>query len=407
MLAGRPSLHGCRSHGDHLAREADLMTGRLTLQRPVLAALLTLVMLTPLLAAVPQSAAQRGTECSPTLPVSERAASRMLKRERPFTPGELAVFHSWEHPDWADVPLPESADGPAPGETETREALRDLLTRRFPCAPEQVQDGLAIYGDPVARQKLPDPTLRAALAALVGTHGEPAILYLLFEAPVSSIHFGVGLMVEDGGVSFRSASTWIAPDGTQQIVFDRTYRFSHFGAFSALLFHEALHVGMDDEGAGEIEEVIALSLEALVYMEMLLADPEIAHGGDWLTRSLNNHTALLRLNSGPDGSDRLTLFVPDSDVTIDPTAVDPITQFYDLYNRIGAPANADYAGRETRGNVLLERVLEELAEPGESVPRDTGFDADTLDFLNRNHATVTPAELIAVACVLRLNVECD
>ncbi|MEA2598091.1 MAG: hypothetical protein QOF01_4560 [Thermomicrobiales bacterium] len=384
------------------------MTWRATQRRLFLASLLAFtVLLAPLLAAATRSTALRAAECTRSLPVSERRAREILKSERPFSLDDHGLFHSWEHPDWEGVPPPESRNGPALSEKETREALRHLLTKRFPCTPEDVHYGLAVYADPVARQKLPDPTLRAALAGLVGTLGEPAILYLLYEAPVTSIHFGVGFAIEDAGVSLRYAATWNSLDGTQQIVFDRKYRFSDFGAFSALLFHEALHVSADDEGAGEPEEVIALSLEALVYAEMLLADPAIAQGSEALTRSLNNHTTLLRLNSGPEGSDRMTLLVPGSDVNIDPTATEPITQFYDLYNRVGAPASEDYTGRETPGNSLLQRVLDDLAEPGESAPRDAGFDAETLDFLNRNHAALTPAELIAVACVLRLDVECD
>jgi hypothetical protein len=384
------------------------MTWRATRRRPFLASLFVAILLAPLLAAASQPSALRAAqECDPQLPVSEDDAREILSTERPFSPDDPDLFFSWEHPDWEDVSPPESPDGPALGEVETREALRQFLTKRFPCTPEAVRDGLAIYGDPVARQKLPDPTLRAALAALVGTLGEPAILYLLFEAPVTSIHFGVGFAIEEGGVSLRAAATWGALDGTQQIVFDRKDRFSHFGAFSALLFHEALHVSTDNEGAGEFEEVIAFSLEALVYMEMLLADPTIALGTDGLTRYLNNHTALLRLNSAPEGSDRMTLLVPDSDVNIDPTAVEPITQFYDLYNLIGAPAIEDYAGRETPGNSLLQDVLENLSEPGEDAPADAEFDADTLEFIDRNHATLSPEELVAVACILRLDAECD
>ena len=384
------------------------MTGHATSAGPpLLFRLVVVVLLIWQLPVATGVAGQRDAECAPSLPVTDRDARDLLANDRPFAPDDLELFHSWDHPDWEDVPLPDSPKGPALDEAEIRADLSDFLTKRFPCSPEDVRAGLAVYGDPVARHKLPDPTLRAALAALVGTLGEPAILHLLYEAPVTSIHFGVSFLPEEDGASLRHAATWISLDGTQQIVVDRKDRFVHFGAFSALLFHEALHVSTDGEGAGEVEEVIALSLEALVYMDMLLTDPSIAQGDDWLTRSLNNHTALLRLNSGPAGSDRMTLFVPDSEVTIDPTAVEPITQFADLYNLIGGREDVDYAGRETPGNPLLQTVLNDLAESGESPPRDANFDVKTLDFLDRNHATLTAAEVIAVACILQLDIPCD
>ena len=360
---------------------------------------------TPVLSVATGASTLGNDKCGPRLPVSERRAREILASERPFELEDPGLFYSWEHPGWADVSPPESPDGPALDETDTRDALADLLSKRFPCTPDDVRRGLAVFDDPVASQKLPDPSLRAALAALVGTIGEPAIPYLLDDPSVTSIHFGVGFMTEENGVSLRYAVVWGMQ--TDQIVIDRKDRFSHFGVFSAMLFHEALHIGTDGEGAGEVEEVIATALQALVYMEMVLADPALVEGSEAFTRSLNNHNALLRLNSGPPGSDRMTLLLPGSNVNLDPTAVEPITQFYDLYGRIGAPDDPSFAGRPTPGNELLQTVLEDLAEPGESAPPDAGFDAATVEFLNRNHATLTSAELIAVACILRLDVECD
>jgi hypothetical protein len=64
-----------------------------------------------------------------------------------------------------------------------------------------------------------------------------------------------------------------------------------------------------------------------VYLQMLLVAPSIAALPDDLTRFVENHQALVRLNSGPAGSDRLTIFVPDSEQNIDPLATEPLTEF--------------------------------------------------------------------------------
>jgi hypothetical protein len=266
---------------------------------------------------------------------------------------------------------------------------------------------MAVYGDPVARRKFPDPTLRAALAALTGTLGEPAIEFLLYRTPVALINFGVP--IDSTGLPGRVGGSLVAADGTRFIVIDRQMRFDPFGAFSGLLVHEALHTGADDDNAGLPEEATASAIEAIVYMEMLLTDPTIAQLPDEFTRSVNNHGALVRLNSGLPGTDAITLFIPDSDVNIDPLAAEPVTQFYDFYDYFSAPDDPDFRERTTTGNWLLRTILEKLSNPGDStdVPESANFDAATLDFIDQHQNVLSPEELIAVACILQLNVTCQ
>jgi hypothetical protein len=353
-----------------------------------------------------QAGAARSCE-APALPVDDERASRILAEERPFGLTEPDLFHSYANPDLADAAPLEIPRGPELSEEETRDALRDLLERRFPCSPDRVRDGLAVYGDPQAQQKVPEPALRAALAALTGTLGEPAIRYLLYQAPVTLVHFGV-LMWPGDGWPWRMAGAVGLTDGTLQIVMPHEFRFLPFAAFSALLFHEILHTGARTEIAGLPEEAVAIALEALVYMEMLLVEPALAELPDRLTRDSNNRTALVRLNSGPQGTDRLTLFVPSSDVDIDPTAVEPLTEFYEYYVALGYGSDdPQFRERETAGNPLLRAILPALAEPGASPPAEADFDEETVAFVDQNQAVLSPAELIAVACILKLDVPCD
>jgi hypothetical protein len=355
---------------------------------------------------LPAAPVARAVPCEIPLPVSEEEASRILAEERPFEPVNRDLFFTYDNPDWADVAPLEESDGPALDENETRAALRAFLERRFPCAPDRVQEGMNVFGNPIARQKVPDPTLRAALAALTGTIGEPAIEFVLYETPVDLISFGVYVDL-DTGLQDRIAGTYQSLDGTRSVVIDRVHRFLPFGAFSPLLVHEALHTGVGYENAGYPEETIAIAIEALVYMEMLLTDPSLAGLPDELTRSSNNRAALARLNSGPAGSDRLTLFVPGSTTNIDPLAVEPLTEFAELYAATSAPDDPEWRDRETQGNLLLWTILERLAELGSTPPGEgTGFDATTLAFVDQNQAVLSPAELIAVACILELDVPC-
>lgn len=345
--------------------------------------------------------------CGTPDPLDELQARRILSTERPFAPVNRDLFGSNLNPDWADVAPVELIDGPAPTEQETRDALRALLERRFPCAPERVQEAMSTYGNPIALEKLPDPALRAALVALTGTVGEPAIEFLLYMTAVVRVEFGMYL--EPGiGVPQRLGGTYGGPDGTQFIVIDRHFRYLPFAALSPLLVHEILHTGADTDTAGMAEETVASAIEALVYMEMLLTDPTLAQLPDGLTRFGNNHVTLVRLNSGPAGSDRLTLFVPGGTAGIDPLAPEPVTEFAQFYAYYSAPDDPEWATRETTGNWLLWRIMERLAEPGNAAPAEGArFDAATLAFIDANQAVLTRAELVTVACTLELDLPCD
>ena len=242
--------------------------------------------------------------------------------------------------------------------------------------------------------------MRAALASLTGTLGEPAIRHVLYRSPVTLIHFGAVL---ERGSPFpsRLGIAYDLPDATRQIVLDRRFRFAPFASFAPILFHEALHTGIDDDVAGLPEESVATAMEALVYMEMLLTDPSLAAIPDDLTRGSNNVMAVARFNSGPAGTDDLTLFVPDSTVPISPTAVEPLTEFYEYYATYSSPDDdSTFRDRETEGNQLLEDVLVLLAEPGVIPPDNPNFDQETLAFVDQNQGVLSPAEMIAVACIL-------
>ncbi len=343
--------------------------------------------------------------CAPVLPVSDERAREILATQRPFVPTNRDLFMNFDNPDWIDVAPIDYPDGPALSEQETREALRTFLQRRFPCVSDRVLDGIRVYDDPVVEAKIPEPTLRAALAALTGTVGEPAIEYVIYRTPVTLIHFSVYLVSGKGlPTNFAGVSQW--PDNTVQIAIDPQYRFMPFAALSALLLHESMHTGLDEFAAGLPEESVASSFEALVYMQMLLTDPSIASLPDDLTRYGENHEALVRLNSGPAGSDRLTLFVPGSDQNIDPLATEPLTEFFDYYGRYSVQNDPGFETRGTPGSPLLQALLANLAEPGSAPPVDANFDQSTLAFVDQNQGALSPAELIAVACILQLDVPC-
>src|SRR5262249_17762076 len=143
-------------------------------------------------------------------------------------------------------------------------------------------------------------------------------------------------------------------------------------------------------------------------MQMLLTDPTLATLPDPMTRGGNNDLALVRLNSGVAGTDRLNLFVPGSDVDIGPTVAAPVTEFYEYYAVTSYQASwgAEWHDLERHGNALLAAALPALAEPGHAPPAKPDFDRATLDFIDQNEAVLSPGQLIAVACILQLDLPC-
>ena len=363
------------------------------------------------------SVAAADAPCDPSQPFDDAAAREILATERPFYPAERDLYISYDNPDWIGAAPPTHMRGPGQTEQEIKEELRAFLELRFPCEPWRVLDGLQVFDNPLAQQKIPDPTLRAALAALTGTIGEPAIDFLLFDAPVSSIFFGVVIHRWEGIPPGETATVYNMPDGTWVIVFDSRFRYNSFKTLSALLFHEAFHIEIPDaevdpsvvaDGAGAYEENAAIALEGIAYMQMLLTDPSIAHLPDTLTRGANNALALVRLNSGEAGTEGLNLYLPDSTNDIDPIYGGVLTQFADYYAaQFDKVDKEDWLSLETQGNALLERVLPLLVEPGEEAPQKPDFDQATLTFLDQPQVVLGPSDLIAVACIIGLDLPCD
>src|SRR4051794_3073472 len=114
---------------------------------------------------VERSAAAKSCD-SPTV-IDDATASTILKTKRPFSPTNLDLFSSYSLPAWEDAAPDKFATGPGPTAAETRTMLRTFLRKRFPCSDDRVLEGLAVFDHPSVKQKIPDPTLRAALAALI------------------------------------------------------------------------------------------------------------------------------------------------------------------------------------------------------------------------------------------------
>jgi hypothetical protein len=326
----------------------------------------------------------RGRE--PTEPNSD-AVGRMLLSQRPFAPTDTALFDPSAYPTAPPlVPAPRT-DHSDSVETIEGELHRVLTARRSPDAA--LAAGLATYASAAARRICPEARLRAALATLAGTLGEPVSAYLLESGNWERIVFG---SLQGGGAIAETLTR--KGEARRTIIVSDRYRFESPAVLAPVLAHEALH--RDEQASGEFEEAAGYAIYTLIYAQFVRDDPALAGTGTALIRALNTNL-LIRLNSAHPGEAGLRVFAPDNRPVLPGSRFDQpdIASFFDL----------TYAW-PTPGNPLLARYLALLANPGVTHPAHPSFDLETLRFIdeNLNSAVLDAQDLVAVARSLRLAV---
>jgi hypothetical protein len=211
---------------------------------------------------------------------------------RPTDLGLLATFVYPGAPAMTLAPDP----GVAAGELEEhiQAELAELLEAR---SPSDAARGLAVFADPLAVAKVPDPRLRAALALLVGTKAEAAVDAILDDSMLGVMFYDLPLVPflpgHDPVPVFAQTESLASK---YVILLNRRYQNDHFALLSPFLVHEALHVG--DPADGRPEEVVnALLGNTFVTAELLADHPEIVAGRTELSRWLLTFVTGLLFNS--------------------------------------------------------------------------------------------------------------
>ncbi len=155
-----------------------------------------------------------------------------------------------------------------------------------------------------------------------------------------------------------------------------------------MLAHEALH---SDGEVSDLEELIALSFQALVHMQQLVADPALGSERTLLAQHLNPWV-LARLNTREPGSTDLRLVLPDSSPTIFPGGID----------RPYFAALFDPAAQPTPGNALLSDLAKAVVEPDAPLPDPLDFSVETVELLDAGQTALSPEELARAAEALGL-----
>jgi hypothetical protein len=173
-------------------------------------------------------------------------------------------------------------------------------------------------------------------------------------------------------------------------VIDSRFRNERPALLSVVLAHEAFHA---DGRASELEELVAVAVQALVHAQQLLADPTLAEERTELAQS-TNAWVVIRLNTHRTGSPDLRLVLVDDGPSVLPGGLGQ-PHFAAFFDPTAAP---------TPGNRYLQDVAGAVAEAGASPPAALDFDIESIVFLDENQGALTPSELERVAGLLGMDI---
>jgi hypothetical protein len=312
----------------------------------------------------------------PTFSAATPSATVLL-RQPPFPPTDVSLFIPQVY---SEAPPLVPAGQTANDEATLRTQLRALLVKRFGSGSAQVSQGLAKFDAASTKEIVPHPRLRAALVALKGTAGEPAINGTL-NGTYSKVFFG------EPPAGDANAQV-VFPDGQKpQIIFNNQFRYEDFRLLASTAAHEPLH---RDPTAPNKEELIANAIDSLVYGQFLLESPSVATSGTELARSKNTEL-MARLNTR-DANGNLRLFTSTGNIF-------PGGNFVPYFAAPWEPL-----GDSTPGNAVLKGEVRNVVGPNVALPATVDFDDETLILLDSTQNVFTDAQVVRLARILKLNV---
>jgi hypothetical protein len=240
-------------------------------------------------------------------------------------------------------------------------------------------EALAWYDRTDVGRALPDPGVRAAVAALHGTVAEPAV-----EAVLA---LPQGLTMGTPERSGRIAGL----DERGRHVLNRRYRHEHPALLSGAVAHEVLAA---QPAINNAEEVLLHGVVAMVHLQLVAAWPPLADLGTELARRVSS-LAVTLFNSRPPGSARFRLRAPDGPGTIPGGAAS--MQSPDFWSLPFTSADGAGVAPAPVRAVLAAIVDEPLPDP-------FGYDQASIDWLDDHLTTdwLDPLARVRVGVALGL-----
>ena len=293
------------------------------------------------------------------------------------------------------------AAGPPDTMQQVRKSFRLYIQEQFPSDGKADRKArrraMALFNDPVLIEMIPNPTLRAGLADLTGTGGEPAINHYMSATTPEGlpliVHVGFG--VPEEWVGDKAIARPFLHPVTKQIsyIFNPRYEFEEHYEFSNHLAHEALHQNLELPQAAT-EEIIALAFQSSIYLEQLATHPKMMARAKTELGQRNFSNAVTRIEGGSGA--RLGLYTTNHmNRQLVPGSVISARTWIEQF-----PSLAD--SLDTPGHPLLREFMIKIAKPGTPVPENPNFDRSTLDFIDQHSHNLTPEELVKAGRTLGL-----
>lgn len=213
---------------------------------------------------------------------------------RPLVPTDHSMFSTDVYPDG---PPMAPAPGPAPSSSQVSSMLQSYVQEEFPGDPTRQNEVINFYNSFAAIQKISNSSLRAALATLKGTMGEPAVDFIMNARTLSNQPKVLGVVFSTFAFDPDNIAHVTYNASLQiTIAFNSRYFAENPFLFTQWMAHEALH---SDDQVHDYEEHVALSFNTRIGLGQLPKHPWLAQLGTELARINNGGLAAL-LNSGLD-----------------------------------------------------------------------------------------------------------
>ena len=251
-----------------------------------------------------------------------------------------------------------------------RDALIDHLSRR--AEPDEVIALALQRYAAISAATVPSPKLRAALAALTGTFGDPALE--AYFTPNNCTEQEVALIAFQPPPDFPNlfARVTYSASGARIVSISPSLEGERIEKLMPILVHEAIHCDAEDP---LFEEVAATAIDVFFYLHLIPVAPEMVLDGTPLTREYNVDVVAF-INSGrrlPESGGILPSAIIQQAL---PGTTSTASSFADLV----AAAYEDSSRQQPPDEYAAQRYIELIAAVAE-MPVKSAFDLVYLDEL--------------------------
>ena len=228
---------------------------------------------------------------------------RFTLSRRAFRPTDVSLFPTFVEPAGSNGTVANTNPNP----TDVAGNFSSFMRRKRDAGlitEAQRQQAINLYNNATVQSIVPNPSLRAALASLVGTVGEPAIDAIINGNNATGKPWTVIDFSPETRPGAVVAESLINPDpGRIRPLFKEEFRGEPIQALAGYIAHETLHT---DNNAGQQEEILANVVENFVYAQHVLGFRGWIFSGTQLVQQ-GNAELMSILNSGSAGLPRVGL----------------------------------------------------------------------------------------------------